>query len=189
MAFELQRYGRNKSTLVNKTYIDSGEYRKKFDQITDNSDVNRVLYSKAKEMLRHRSGTMLEDMYWIDGKTGEVVASALNEITESTVVYSDFINKAIQGKSNLIAMHTHPHSMPPSIADFNSAYSHGYSEGVVLCHDGTVYVYHSNQTVSEKLLEAYVKKFVGSGLSERDAQLMGLNKIMENYDIDFWEVK
>ena len=46
---EDQRYGRNKDTLVNSTYINSGEYRKKFDTITDNKDVNRTLYAKAKE--------------------------------------------------------------------------------------------------------------------------------------------
>lgn len=95
MALELQRYGRNKSTLVNKAYIESGEYRNKFDKITDNKNVNRILYSKAKEMLIHRSGTMLEDMYWIDGSTEKIIASALNEQTEGAVIYSDSINKAI----------------------------------------------------------------------------------------------
>ena len=48
---EDQRYGRNKGTLVNSTYINSGEYRRKFDNITNDNDVNRTLYSKAKEML------------------------------------------------------------------------------------------------------------------------------------------
>lgn len=46
---EFQRYGRNKSTLVNSTYISSGEYRNKFDRITDHKDVNRALYIKAKK--------------------------------------------------------------------------------------------------------------------------------------------
>ena len=62
---EFQRYGRNKSTLVNSKYISSGEYRKKFDKITNNADLSRLLYSKAKEMLIHRSGTLYEDMYWM----------------------------------------------------------------------------------------------------------------------------
>lgn len=62
MWFWSQRYGRNKDTLVNKTCIDSGEYRRKFDKLTENSEVNRVIYVKAKEMLIHRSGTSLEDM-------------------------------------------------------------------------------------------------------------------------------
>ena len=185
---ELQRYGRNKSTLVNKTYIESGEYRRKFDSVTDNKDVNRVIYSKAKEMLTHRSGTLLEDMYWIDGKTGEIVAGALNEETEGAVLYSESIKKAIKGKSNLITIHTHPHSMPPSIADFNSALKHAYAASVVLCHDGTVYIYHSNQIVPDKLHEIYMKRFVRMGYAEKEAQLMALDEIKRNYDIDFREV-
>lgn len=74
---ELQRYGRNKYTLVNSTYISSGEYRNKFNKITDNKDVNRIIYSKAKEMLLHRSGTLYEDMYWFDADTGKVIAKRL----------------------------------------------------------------------------------------------------------------
>lgn len=108
MSLEYQRYGRNKETLINNTYINSGEYRNKFDKITSNIGVNRVLYSKVKEMLQHRSGTKIEDMYWIDGDTGEIVASALNEQQESAIKYSNAIKKAINGKTNLIAMHTHP---------------------------------------------------------------------------------
>jgi len=94
---EYQRYGRNKETLVNSTYIESGEYRNKFDDISDNIGVSRVLYSKAKEMLYHRSGTMFEDMYWIDGNTGEIVASALNEKEEGKIVYSASLKKDIAG--------------------------------------------------------------------------------------------
>ena len=47
MALEYQRYGRNKETLVNKTYIESGEYRRKFDKISDNAEVNKALYNAA----------------------------------------------------------------------------------------------------------------------------------------------
>jgi len=98
MALEYQRYGRNKDTVINHTYINSGEYRNKFDKITNNKEVNRVLYSKAKEMLNHRSGTLFEDMYWIDGNTGDVIASALSEQRESGIQYTDAIIKAITGK-------------------------------------------------------------------------------------------
>lgn len=103
---EYQRYGRNKNTVVNKTYINSGEYRRKFDKITHNDDINRILYLKAKEMLFHRSGTLLEDMYWIDGDTGEIVAKALDEKEEEKIDYAASILKAIQDKCNLITMHT-----------------------------------------------------------------------------------
>lgn len=59
MTLENQRYGRNKAALVNKKYIESGDYRAKFDRITENPEINRILYAKAKEILLHRSGTLL----------------------------------------------------------------------------------------------------------------------------------
>ena len=92
---EYQRYGRNKNTVINSTYINSGEYRRKFDKITHNDDINRILYLKAKEMLFHRSGTLLEDMYWIDGDTGEIVAKALDEKEEEKIEYTTSIYNTI----------------------------------------------------------------------------------------------
>ncbi len=117
---ENQRYGRNKDTVVNKTYINSGEYRRKFNGISDNPNVNRTLYNCAKAALKHRSGTKFEDMYWIDGNTGKIITSALNEKYESGVIRNKKRDKKIAMYSNVIAVHTHPSSMPPSAGDFNS---------------------------------------------------------------------
>ena len=114
---EYQRPGRNKDTIINSSYINGGEYRRKFDKITKNDKINRILYSKAKEMLFHRSGTLFEDMYWLDGDTGEIIAKALDETEEEKIEYTPSISKAINGRDNLITMHTHPNSMPPSIAN------------------------------------------------------------------------
>lgn len=185
---EYQRYGRNKNTVVNKTYINSGEYRRKFDKITHNDDINRILYLKAKEMLFHRSGTLLEDMYWIDGTTGEVIAKALDEKKEEKIDYTASVLKTIQDRCNLITMHTHPNSMPPSIADFNSCFKHNYVTCLVICHDGTVYQYISSQKVPPALQDIYVQDFLKTTHNERDAQIMALKKIKENYDINFQEV-
>lgn len=74
---EEQRYGRNKDTTINHAYISSGEYRKKFDQISDNKNLNKLLYQLAKNMLKHRSGTLYEDMYWIDAETATIVAKEI----------------------------------------------------------------------------------------------------------------
>lgn len=189
MSLEYQRYGRNKETLVNNTYIESGEYRNKFDKISDNKNVNRILYAKAKEMLQHRSGTMYEDMYWIDGDTGEVVASALDEKEPSAVAYTDKIKRKIADKKNLITMHTHPSSMPPSVADFNSNLEHKYTKSLVICHDGTVYAYTSKQKIENDLYVLYINRYIREGYVDKTAQLMALEKLKENYEIDFWEVK
>lgn len=189
MSLEYQRYGRNKSTAINNAYIDSGLFRRKFDKITKHDKINKILYSKAKEMLKHRSGTLYEDMYWIDGDTGEIVASALDEKIEKGIVYTHSIYRAINGKENLIAMHTHPNSMPPSIADFNSCFKHNYAVCLVICHDGTVYSYTSKQKTPDELYRMYIQEFSEYGNDEKEAQIRALNELKRSYKIDFQEVK
>lgn len=120
VALEYQRYGRDKSTLVNKTYIESGEYRRKFDKISDNPEVSKDLYTAAKTALKHSSGTELEDMYWFDGKTGQIISMELNASNPRIVTYSDKTKSALRSCDNVIALHTHPGSMPPSIEDLNA---------------------------------------------------------------------
>lgn len=81
MYLEQERAGKIKRTAVNKRYLESGEYRRKFDNATTNPDVNKTLYDCAKRALKHRSGTEFEDMYWIDGNTGKVLYGVI-ESTE-----------------------------------------------------------------------------------------------------------
>ncbi len=188
---ENQRYGRNKATLVNKTYIESGEYKRKYDSATDNQEVNKTLYECAKTALKHRSGTVFEDMYWIDSETGKIIASETDKDLERRVKYSTNTKATINSydKSKLVALHTHPSSMPPSAADFNACCRHNYKIGFVACHDGKVFAYKSNEIINESLYNMYIESFVKNHNSEYTAQILALNKIKENSDIDFWEVK
>ncbi len=188
VALEIQRYGRNKSTLVNKTYIESGEYRRKFDSLTDNSEVNKTLYDCAKSALEHRSGTLIEDMYWVDSKSGKIVTKEIDSKEKQAIIYSDKTRKIVKNSTDLISIHTHPGSMPPSIEDFNSCFRNGYIKGVIACHDGKVFVYSSAEMISGQLYEMYIKMGKLDGLSEFDAQVNALKKLMKNYKIDFWEV-
>lgn len=185
---EFQRYGRNKSTLVNSKYISSGEYRKKFDKITNNADLSILLYSKAKEMLIHRSGTLYEDMYWIDSEKVDIITREINSFEEEQILYSESINRAIVGNNNVIAMHTHPCSMPPSIADFNSVEEHNYQLSIVLGHDGKVFCYRSSEKITKLMYDLYFADSYKKLHDEYLAQYEALKKLSETYDIEFWEV-
>ena len=185
---EFQRYGRNKSTLVNSKYISSGEYRKKFDKITNNADLSRLLYSKAKEMLIHRSGTLYEDMYWIDSEKVDIITREINSVEEEQILYSESINREIVGNNNVIAMHTHPCSMPPSIADFNSVEEHNYQLSIVLGHDGKVFCYRSSEKITKLMYDLYFADSYKKLHDEYLAQYEALKKLSETYDIEFWEV-
>lgn len=188
VALENQRYGRNKETLVNKSYIESGEYKRKFDKATENIEVNKTLYDCAKTALKHKSGTVYEDMYWIDSKSGDVVLSITDSTDERAIVYTDKIRNTIKNKKDIVTIHTHPSSMPPSIDDFNSCYKNGYQMGIVACHNGKVFLYSSEQEISKSLYNLYVGEFLDEGMDEFDAQFKALNKLSKNYLIKFAEV-
>lgn len=185
---ENQRSGRNKATIINKTYISGGEYRRKFDQLTDSADLNRLLYQLAKEMLIHRAGTLYEDMYWIDMNTGEIVAKEIISDTEESIDYSAATEKAIAGRTDLITIHSHPGSFPPSISDFNSNFLHNYQTGIVVCHNGAVYVYEANEQISELAYNIVVAKYLKRGYTESGAQKAALYQLQNEYDIKFKEV-
>lgn len=191
VALENQRYGRNKNTVVNKTYIESGEYRRKFDNATDNKKVNKTLYDCAKKALKHRSGTVYEDMYWIDSDTSKIIADEVTGNHERKIKYSSKTKKTVDSyeKERLITIHTHPSSMPPSVGDFNSCNRNSYKLGIIACHNGKVFAYTSKEYINENLYNMYINSFISDGFSEYESQLKALDELMKNHDINYWEVK
>ena len=186
---EVQRDGRNKVTSIDRSYISSGEYRQKYDLITTSTELNRLLYKKAKEMLEHRTGTEFEDMYWIDMKNCEVICHKLDETNEREIRHTKAIDKKLKNSQSILAIHTHPHSLPPSAEDFNSFVKAGYKVGIVVCHDGTLYRYGAVKEISEQLLTAYIHRFYLQTNDERMAQLMALDRLMATGDIYYEEIK
>lgn len=185
---EVQRYGRNKNTTVNHSYISSGEYRNKFDRISNDKALNRKVYQLTKRMLEHRSGTLFEDMYWLDIDTLEVIASETEQKSESRIKYSRATKKAITENENLLVIHTHPNSMPPSINDFNSALKNKYRLCIVCCHDGKIFMYYSKKHVVELLNRGTIAKYKKMGYGDYESQILALKELQNNGEISFKEV-
>lgn len=185
---EEQRTGRNKETTIDHSYISGGAYRRKFNSISDEPKLQRLLYQLAKEMLVHRSGTLYEDMYWIDLDSMSVIAREIDAAQEEMIVYSKRTKEAVRGHDNILTMHTHPNSYPPSIQDFNSNLDNGYNIGIVLCHDGKIYAYRSEEAVEENYYSAVVAKYIKAGYNECEAQLNALTEVSGHFKIFFKEV-
>lgn len=81
-----------------------------------------------------------------------------------------------------------PNSIPPSIADFNSCFPHNYEAYFVICHNGIIYSYTSNQEISLGLYELYLQEFIDYGNNETEAQIKALITLKKNHKIDFQEV-
>ena len=152
---EDQRYGRNKSTLINSAYINSGAYKRKIDILTPDAKFSRNIYIKVKEMLIHRSGTLYEDMAWFSS-SGEFITEVTDMDTREglddsdrirKIIYPESVKRVIKRRNDLWAFHTHPGSLPPSPADFQSSFTEGFERSFVICHNGTIYEYICNGEV------------------------------------------
>lgn len=91
---------------------------------------------------------------------------------------------------NLITLHTHPGSMPPSIADLNTCRRSTTYWGLA-CHNGKVYIYKSQQDVPQRLYSLYIANianYLGDGYNEEKAQIRALAKLSRSYKIYIKEV-
>ncbi|MCM1577393.1 MAG: hypothetical protein NC078_01170 [Ruminococcus sp.] len=126
-------------------YINSEHFAGKFKDITPNEKVNQILLECSRKAIEHRNGTLYEDMYIINAVTGEIITKQLNSGIEKGIIYTGKMKSAIaKARAKgipMIALHTHPEGYPPSVEDFNSAYNQGYILGVVVGHNGQVYIF------------------------------------------------
>ena len=185
---ENQRAGRNRNTLINHTYIKSGAYRKKFNHISNNRKLNKLIYQIAKKMLFHRTGTLYEDMYWINPHSISVIAKEITCHKESSIRYSKSTRKILKEHHGLITIHSHPHSSPPSFNDLLSNYQNHYSLGIICCHDGKLFLYYANEPINYFVYETAIAKYRKKGYDEDNSQVFALKELEEKYDIRVREV-
>lgn len=100
------------------------------------------MWNIAKDILNHRSGTRFEDLAFINTVNGQY---AVNK--DYHVEYKAKMNKPMKKllaeseERTIIAIHNHPGSSVPSIPDIRVCIQRGYGKGVVICHDGKIYIY------------------------------------------------
>ena len=71
---------------------------------------------------------------------------------------------------------------------FNSNFENGYKKGVIACHDGTIYVYSSQEYISQTMYNLHGVKY-NNIEDEREKQIRILEDLSKNFKIYFEEVK
>ena len=139
-------------------------------------------------MLLHRSGTLFEDMYWIDLDTLEVIAREIDGTIEEEIVYTAKTQKAIQNYEHILTIHSHPNSFPPSISDLNSNYINNYSIGIIICHNGKIYMYTADEFISQEYYGLTVAAYIKQGYADDEAQVLALEELQTKFSIQVKEV-
>ncbi|MDR0987654.1 MAG: hypothetical protein LBL98_08195 [Ruminococcus sp.] len=182
MVLEQQRYGRIKETQIDKSYINSVEYRRKFDNMTGDRKLDGKIYTESKTILAHRSGTQYEDLTFIstlDGTSKSNTSYAETEIRagkdENSVIRKVIPTNAMKelvkksSPNTVIAIHNHPGNSLPSLSDLRSAFANRYKFGIILTHKGEVYKYTITDGFNENFADfllGRIEKGIKSGNSE-----------------------
>ena len=143
-----EKYGDN-AILVNTAFIESDDYRNRFIGITGDNAVDEIIADIAADILKSRSGTYNEILVLIDIKTGnEIIRISENDEIKRIIYTTEdekIIKEAIDIGITLFAIHNHPTGWPPTADDCVSANQRGYSEGITLGHNGSVYSYYPSE--------------------------------------------
>lgn len=175
---------------VDLEYINSDEYKQKFDGLTGEPKVDKQLYSQAVAQLTHRNGTYGEDLTLINAKTGTVEGRQSNSSSENGVEYNSSLNKAIADNPpySLISIHNHPTNNPPTGSDLASNGGRKYKLGVVVTHDGRVFTYKAgNKPFLAKSFDNTVDKNRSKGYNEYEAIVETLKQYQRDYGIEWSE--
>ena len=136
-------------------YVDSDEYRKAFDFFKD-KELGDLICGEARRMLKRRTGTTLEDFAAMSiGK--KIVAARFSSSKESkqALLPRGTVADLMRAKrGDLVALHNHPESMPPSFSDFYLLTMKSIRYGLIACHDGSVVRYRiTDMELFKKVVE------------------------------------
>lgn len=161
---ERSNKGRIKDTVMNRTVVESADYRRRIDALAEENTVRKNVWQEMITAIRHRSGTKFEDLIFIDSKTGKVRRS-INFEKESTAVPTRSMRKMLKNTDSytIIAIHNHPGSTVPSWSDIAVANNRKYKYGLVACHDGRIFKYKITGNISEPFYISAVAKLDKAG--------------------------
>lgn len=185
-----QRIGSNS---INLHYINSEAYADKFKKISNDNELNKLIYNKSIELLRNNNNSDTEGLCVITVPNKQVL---LNVKGEKDAIGVELSKKqsSILRKCNMeiIGIHNHPTNLLPNGSDFTAAGYRRYKYGIVVTHDGRIYKYSvGNRPFLASLLDSRIDKYCSKeyNLSIREAYEKALNEFRKEYGISWQEIE
>lgn len=137
-------------TTIDRKYINSNEYRKKFGFLEEDRKTVIRVARESVNILKHRQGTLGEDLVYINPKDNKVLRNRSSQIEQETYATERMKKIVTDNLREIIAIHNHPKSGVPSFSDLSNAKRYKY--GLVVCHNGLIFKY---ETQPEKILDEH----------------------------------
>lgn len=196
---ELSKYRKVNETKVSPKMLNSSKFNNLFFKLHEDKNVARLIRKEAKKILKHRSGTVFEDLVLIDIKTKKsFVSDKIDFFISSELGRGSGTNftaaqlKKLQetkGKG-IISLHNHPFNPFPSHIDLKTAMDNNLDFGLIVGSKGEICKYYFDEKADTYSLFNYQfqqKQFYSGGLSEKEFLIRcldsGIHLEVYRYDI------
>lgn len=179
-------YYNMEQTKVAPSLFENEKWKSNFESIIDNSAAVRSIRRVSEQMLKHRDGTLYEDMYLIDAATGKIVGFNTTCRLRQGVICNESLKQALEMTNvELIGVHNHPRSSVPSLSDLNALVGRDSQVmGVVVCHDGTIFTYTTpSEVISQQNYDYCLTKYKDYSMITRDDK--GMQLLSEMYGFSY----
>lgn len=150
---------KNRKTIVTKEVLNSPTLKRKVDKIGEKKKITRLIYQGIKDMLKHRSGTEFEDLLFINSETGESQLRRDYDVIRTVQPNKKMIKMVTNHPYQIIGIHNHPNSSPPSVADLMVAYTRKYKYGIVAGHNGAIFIYQADKPIDKSMYNYFLDKY------------------------------
>lgn len=139
---EFSTKGRIDNTIMARKVIESNTYSRKINKLPEDDAVRKNIKLEMIKMIKHRSGTLFEDLIFINSKTGELKRSDQFEKIRAAKPTRKMLQMLNQTEDDvIIGIHNHPGSTVPSFSDIAVANIRKYKYGLIAAHDGNIFKY------------------------------------------------
>jgi hypothetical protein len=176
------------SYAVDWDTVQSESYSRKFEGLSGSERANQAVCTRARWALNNRDGVKTEEIYAVDMRTGTEIARITDQHypqgVKRTVQFDRCLKEAVKNGSDIMLVHNHPASSPPSIGDLNALLSTPGAHGVVAGHDGSVYRYSSpKEKIPQFEFDIAILKYKGYTYST--AHEKALQDLAKKYGFEF----
>lgn len=136
-----------KKATVDRAYINSSAYKSRYKGMTNDPKINKILAREAVAILKHRQGTLKEDLVYINPENMQILRNRSHSV-DSQVPPTEKMRALLKANpEKIIAIHNHPESSVPSAPDLYAAVN--YDFGIVAAHNGVIFKYSVNKDIEK----------------------------------------